>query len=145
MVAFPLVLPMGWVNSPPYFSAVTETAADLMNDAFKRSEEYPPHRLEDQALQVEADNDLGSRNPTHSLTEPTIHPPRLRQRLKYVDIYVDDFIALLQGNAEQQRQAMQLLLHILDKIFREGNPLDQYRQEPASVKKLRKGDAKWAT
>ena len=95
MVAFPLVLPMGWVNSPPYFSAVTETAADLMNDAFKRSEEYPPHRLEDQALQIEADNDLGSRDPTHSLTEPTIHPPRLRQRLKYVDIYVDDFIALL--------------------------------------------------
>jgi hypothetical protein len=31
LVAFPLVLPMGWVASPPYFCALTETAADLAN------------------------------------------------------------------------------------------------------------------
>ena len=29
MVAFPLILPMGWVESPPYFFTVTETVADL--------------------------------------------------------------------------------------------------------------------
>ena len=32
LVAFPLVLPMGWVQSPPYFCSVTETIADLAND-----------------------------------------------------------------------------------------------------------------
>ena len=26
LVAFPLVLPMGWTNSPPFFSAATKTA-----------------------------------------------------------------------------------------------------------------------
>ena len=31
LVAFPLVLPMGWKNSPPIFSAATETAADIAN------------------------------------------------------------------------------------------------------------------
>ncbi len=31
LVAFPLVLPMGWVSSPPYFCALTETAADIAN------------------------------------------------------------------------------------------------------------------
>jgi hypothetical protein len=31
LVAFPLVLPMGWRNSPPVFSTATETIADLVN------------------------------------------------------------------------------------------------------------------
>ena len=33
LVAFPLFLPMGWVESPPHFCAVTETVADLANTA----------------------------------------------------------------------------------------------------------------
>ena len=33
LVALPLVLPMGWKNSPPAFCATTETVADLANDA----------------------------------------------------------------------------------------------------------------
>ena len=35
LVAFPLVLPMGWVESPPQFCAVTETVADLSNTALR--------------------------------------------------------------------------------------------------------------
>ena len=31
LVAFPLVLPMGWTNSPPHFSSFTETITDLAN------------------------------------------------------------------------------------------------------------------
>ena len=31
LVAFPLVLPMGWVGSPPFFCALTETSTDLAN------------------------------------------------------------------------------------------------------------------
>jgi len=32
LVAFPLVLPMGWSNSPPIFSTATETITDLTNE-----------------------------------------------------------------------------------------------------------------
>ncbi len=31
LIAFPLVLPMGWTNSPPIFLAATETIADIAN------------------------------------------------------------------------------------------------------------------
>ena len=31
LIAFPLVLPMGWTESPPYFCAATETATDIAN------------------------------------------------------------------------------------------------------------------
>jgi hypothetical protein len=44
------------------------------------------------------------------------------------------------------RHVKRVLLHTLDRVFR---PLDsgdsEHRQEPASVKKLRKGDATWST
>ena len=47
LVAFPLVLPMGWVESPPQFCAVTETVADLASTALR--EQTPrlrmPHQL----------------------------------------------------------------------------------------------------
>ncbi len=31
LIAFPLVLPMGWTNSPPIFSTAMETIADIAN------------------------------------------------------------------------------------------------------------------
>jgi hypothetical protein len=45
LVALPLVLPMGWVSSPPYFCALTETAADLANTRLRTHWSPPPHPL----------------------------------------------------------------------------------------------------
>ena len=38
LIAFPLALPMGWVESPPYFTAITETACDRANAMLSRHE-----------------------------------------------------------------------------------------------------------
>lgn len=46
LVAFPLVLPMGWVNSPPTFCAATETVADMANARIAAGVVPPPHRLD---------------------------------------------------------------------------------------------------
>ena len=43
LVAFPLVLPMGWSNSPPIFSTATETIADLANERLTSNVDMPPH------------------------------------------------------------------------------------------------------
>ena len=45
LVAFPLVLPMGWVESPPQFCAVTETVADLSNTVLREKKQQlrTPH------------------------------------------------------------------------------------------------------
>ena len=48
LIAFPLVLPMGWVKSPLAFCAGTETVADLANARSDRP--LPKHPLEDVAL-----------------------------------------------------------------------------------------------
>ncbi|CAJ1945366.1 unnamed protein product [Cylindrotheca closterium] len=116
MVAFPMVvLPMGWINSPPYFSAATETTADQMNRRLQRNQEEPPHRLEDIAIHTKP---TVSHVPTSAAPTPvtlavpatTPHHPHYKRPMKYADIYVDDFIAA-----------------------------------KASVKKLKKGDGNWST
>jgi hypothetical protein len=45
LMAFPLVLLMGWKESPPYFCATTKTTIDLTNQAAESSDP-PPHRLD---------------------------------------------------------------------------------------------------
>jgi hypothetical protein len=41
LVAFPLVLPMGWVSSPPFFCALTESIANVTNNLLKDNRFYP--------------------------------------------------------------------------------------------------------
>lgn len=52
LVAFPLALPMGWTESPPYFCAFTETIADLANAHINQRADPLPHRLEREAATV---------------------------------------------------------------------------------------------
>jgi hypothetical protein len=61
-----------------------------------------------------------------------------------VDVYVDDFLLLAQ-TATQRRRVMRAALHAIDDVFRPLAPDDpSHRKEPASVKKMLKGDAYWS-
>ena len=53
LVALPLVLPMGWKNSPPVFCAATETAADVANNLIASQAVLPLHRLEHHAAALD--------------------------------------------------------------------------------------------
>ena len=70
--------------------------------------------------------------------------PTQQRPLAYVDIFVDDFLALSQGRTTRRR-VRQTLLHAIDDVFR---PLDgrdlPSRKMPVSLKKLRQGDCSWA-
>jgi hypothetical protein len=52
LVAFPLVLPMGWKNSPPVFSTATETIADLVNMRLQHLAVPIPHHLDNLAESI---------------------------------------------------------------------------------------------
>jgi hypothetical protein len=49
LLAPPLVLPMGWTESPPYFCAATKTVTDITNRHLANHWKPPPHRLEELA------------------------------------------------------------------------------------------------
>ena len=111
LIALPLVLPMGWKNSPPVFSAATETSADIANTALQSRMPANPHPLDAHAaiLDDPISNDVQTSNnatttstttpPTSTLPPPIRDPclPPQPSPASYVDVFVDDFIALCQG------------------------------------------------
>ena len=83
-----------------------------------------------------------------------MHPAGKRRKpVVYVDVYIDDFVGVAQG-AWAQNRVHRTLFHALNQVFRPGpasgheetSPgVQRVRQEPASTKKMKKGDAAWAT
>jgi hypothetical protein len=141
----PLALPMGWVESPPFFTTLTETACDLTNRAMSSHEQLPEHRLE-----------AASRTPpvTHpkvsiprtwaSDNEQFVQAPKV-QPLAKADVYIDDFLLAAQTKRLQSRLMRHALIAI-DQVMRPVDATDPaHRKEPTSVKKLLQGNAAWST
>ena len=155
LVAFPLVLPMGWTESPPHFCATTETAVDIANGLFHWWHP-PPHPLEPAAappiprserLTVSLPPPVPTKFST--LWTPPLPTPRKRLRrrrpLAYVDVFVDDEILVGQGTAARLNRMRRILMHVNDKIIRPNDDADAGRREAMSMSKFGKGDAAWAT
>lgn len=146
MVAFPLALPMGWVESPPFFTTITETACDLTNRAMSSREQLPVHRLEAASCTPPADRFPVSIPTAWTLANTQFSGSLATSRpLATADVYVDDFLLVAQTKRMQVRLMRQALTSI-DQVLR---PVDHgdpgYRKEPTSVKKLLQGDAYWST
>ncbi len=93
---------------------------------------------------------LGETLAPSKTSKPTSLPPRdpclpsQSGPAAYVDVFVDDFIKLAQGEATRRR-VRSLLFHALDSTFRPNDFYDSvHRREPNSIKKLRKGDCSWS-
>lgn len=144
LVALPLVLPMGWTESPPWFCAFTETVADLTNVDLQRNKRVPRHPLE--AAAAVADFEEEDEVPVRPI--PKSHQPLTYQRpLKKMEVFVDDFIGMAQDHPSNPLQNQRAVLsHNIDKVFRPNRPSDnQWRKEPQSQSKMAKGDASWHT
>ena len=145
LIALSLVLPMGWKNSGPAFCAATETIADMENAAIIKNVPQKSHPLD--TLAQTMDHNAKPEHTTSRQLHPTTNtPPRnpvlhrpSPKRTAYVDIFVDDFIALVQGCPNQLARVRRSIFHNIDLVFR---PLDssdnQHRRQPISIKKLKK-------
>ena len=124
LIAFPLVLPMGWKNSPLVFTTAPETVADLANKRLKSSYPAQPHHLYDLTETIPSPSPphtpvanlfsgLGytsKKTPLQTtskntplqtaLTAPICRDPCLptsNKDLLYIDMFVDDFMAFIKG------------------------------------------------
>ena len=144
LVALPLVLPMGWTESPPWFCAFTETVADLTNEDLRRNKRFVPHPSAELAGAL----DFVVEDSHETRPIPRSHQSPLHKKpIHKVEVFVDDFIGIGQDHPQNplsnQRAA---LSHNIDKIFRPNRPGDlKYRKEPQSQTKMAKGDASWHT
>jgi hypothetical protein len=123
------------------------TVADVTNQRLVNHWKTPPHRLEEMAdSQPKESLERTATDKTASTTvTPSKRPHNRRTRklpLKKVDVFVDDFVAMAQGYKQQLSKVRRTLLHTLDEVLRELDTLDdEHRQEPASTKKLKQGNA----
>ncbi|KAL3826648.1 hypothetical protein ACHAXA_009089 [Cyclostephanos tholiformis] len=153
LVALPLVLPMGWKNSPPIFSTATETIADIVNARITAFAPHLPHHLNDMAeLILSLPLALGGSTIAPLLVTHDPSLPSLSTSLAYVDVYVDNFVGAAQcspagsQDLDNRRCVRRLLLQAVDDVFRplsHGDGPD--RREPVSMKKLAAGDCSWGT
>ena len=138
LVALPMVLPMGWTESPPAFCAATETVADLANAKLASNEPQVAHRLETIAKTPPQDWEPPSNTEVQGPSTPRL---LLQQPLRLADVYVDDLVGAAQGGDTANLYLTRVILHSLDQVFRALSPQDlPARQEPASLSKLEKGD-----
>jgi hypothetical protein len=143
---------MGWVSSPPYFCAATETVADLANQMAGISFDPGPHRLDFLSKTPVAPPVLPLHvdDPRIAVKAPTWNPGGIQtyrsDPLAHTEVYMDDFCSAVQGNPRRRQRIKSILLHALDQVWHPLSPDNRpFRQEPASKKKFRKGDGSWAT
>jgi len=135
LLGLPLSLPMGWKDSPPYFCAFTETCADLVNDPTVPTHCHP--------FTYALPPDTPPPPPTfapHAIFPFHPHPPTSPQ-LAYTDVYLDDFMQLVQHPG--QYHAMNSLLSAINQVFRD--PASSPRKAIVSQSKVDKGDATFST
>ena len=75
LIALPLVLPMGWKNSPPIFSTATETIADLANQRIQAGVTPAPHLMDEKAEAVVPMNPMHPEQPAHQITNMNSYIP----------------------------------------------------------------------
>jgi hypothetical protein len=162
LVGCPLALPMCWTESPNIVMAASETITDLANTQLSTGTTFDLHPLEDQSeapvpLTAPSANEAPLPVPAPD-PNPVLRPEPLlcgghpkgadcnRNPLALWDVYVVDFLGLVQGYARTWRRVKRALLHIMDTVL---CPLDSgdsiHRQETASTKKMTKGDSAWGT
>ena len=107
LVAFPLVLPMGWVKSAPYFCAATETVADVANEQIMQQARPPPHQL-DQVVDTPPLQPMITSTATTIKMTNLLHPSHPTQPvannrcpLGRWEVYINDFCGLAQGNSKR--------------------------------------------
>jgi len=104
IIAFPITLPMGWKDSPPFF-CVTKTIMDICNVQLQEGVQHAsPHPLEllaDDIIFSLAPPALTGAQPRHPTQVPAA---TLTTPFAYVDVYVDDIIGLAQ--TEQAKTIM---------------------------------------
>ena len=119
-----LVLPMGWVNSPPFFCAASETAADLANvylhDGTTTFVEYAP---------------------TKGAYSTSPSPTASAKRLQAVEVYMDDLMGATQGDPTQQRRATEIMLRAIKEVF---PSVVGELKDSVSIKKALQGDGSWS-
>jgi hypothetical protein len=123
-------LQMGWVDSPSYFCAATETGRNVIAKLVSDKTKLPPHPLESHMHPEQATKRSLTNNPVHGMY-----------------MYVDDYIGACVENKDGTLlgRISRAALHGIHSIFPSPAVTGHTDgKDPISLKKLLRGDAQWS-
>ena len=62
-----------------------------------------------------------------------------------IDVYLGDFISVVQGGPRERRQMLRHLFQKIDWVFCSNKESDTNRKDPISLKNMGQGDGSWST
>ena len=134
ILVIPNALQMGWSESPPFFCAGTETARDVANHTLDEDLPMPAHPMEHIMMDIDWD-----KIPAHAID------PTQTRFLTLLEVYVDDFIALIQATDPAHiRKVSRHLLHAIDNVFPDQTVTGSCMGPAVSTKKLM-AEGTWET
>jgi len=124
----PVSLQMGWVESPPYFCAASETARDVAAQYAETTiGSLRDNKFVGYAMQDAAEFGLPERS-----SDPFYY---------FIDVYVDDFISLVVPTSQEQlRHVANSVMTGVHDVF---PPNEDAEEDPLSLKKLKKREGTW--
>jgi len=135
-IVVPSALQMGWALSPPFFCAASETARDIAASYVSEPiGSIPPHPMEHLTM------------PDVEVTLPNLQNASGKsgaQFLQLLEVYVDDFIQLVQSSDPAVLlHCSRALLHGIHSVFPPPAITGHNGQDPISLKKLMEGEGLW--
>jgi hypothetical protein len=127
----PNSLQMGWIESPPYFCAASETGRDVAEGYTETPVGcLPQHKFLLHTQLAPAYQSL-----------PRVPPPQARPLRYLIEVYMDDYIGLATATSRQQLDHVAgSIMHAIHDIF---PPDDQEDHDPISMKKLLNREGSW--
>jgi len=147
MIVVPSALQMGWISSPPDFCAATETARDVAESLRETgAPDLPPHPMEADMVDAMQPGLCTALPDLDELDDEALRE-HLLQFQHLFEVYVDDFIGLIQSTDEAVlRHHSRALLHAIHQLFPRPEQTGHTGEDPISQKKLKvEGEGIWDT
>ena len=105
LMRFHLFLPIGYIDSAPYFGMATETVADLANEAISQKEQAGEHPLEMEDESRAAD-DAGALEAQADAIWGHLPAEQRSAAKANVNVYLDEFISVVQVGPRERRKIL---------------------------------------
>ena len=152
LIVFHLSLSMVCADSAPYLCCTSNTLANIVNARWGGCPTSSPHHLYTVATSslyiannIDAgfpSEDLGASLADHCAG---LFPDSHACLLRYVGIYVNDFVTLAQGGPVERRQVRRHFFHVINCVLRPNYGFKYSRQELNFTKKMRCSNSAWKT
>ena len=112
LIPLPLADQMGWAELSPFFTALSDTPADLGNAYIKVGVHPRPHSYDLVADTNRNPSPVSTWRPMQLQRQVPNNPP-----VEYIDVYPDNFIELAQGSLHRRNRIRSLLFYALEQNF----------------------------